>query len=376
MKTLKRILLFGIIAGVTVFTSCEKDDDTNTLNKEDAEAVIETSNQSIDSVMTEMQNSESMKTMEVLGSLTSANDPFVSPSKSLSNPMLVESIKDILNPDQLYTQKAGDSHFIFSDHTGTYTWQQDSTWNVDPNNPSDAIIIEFPSDPANYGQTGNNAVLTVSNYSETEVITDTGSTWIPVTLDAKLEVNGTKYIEVSYSLTLDNEGNPTEVSMSLYMKPFTYSLSFTENSISYSLAKDGVDNTLFSGDLTFTFVSSEMEDVKKVEGNIQMKELNFKGWVKPYALGDSTNYQGVESYEDIAENMNEQMDIKVHKFDTGDKLANLVFAVDETSNYSIMGSIVIAFEFKDGTTKDAGPYFNEVITKIESMMNELSSSDL
>jgi hypothetical protein len=375
MKTLKRILLFGIIVGVTVFTSCEKDDDTKTFNKEDAEAVIETSNQSMDSVMTEMQNSESMKTMEVLGSLTTANDPFMSPSKNLSNPMLVASIKDIVNPDQLYTQKAGDSHFKFSDHTGTYSWQQDSTWDKDLDNPSDAIIIEFPSDPANYGQTGNNAVLTIDSYIEDKIVTDTGSTWIPTMLSATLEVNDTKYVDVLYELSL-TDGNPSEVKMQLYLKPFTYKLNFTENSITYSLAKDGVDNTLFSGDLTFTFVSSEMEDVKKVEGNIQMKELNFKGWVKPYALGDSTNYQGIESYEDIAENMNEQMDIKVHKFDTGDKLANLVFAVDETSNYSIMGSIVIAFEFKDGTTKDAGPYFNEVITKIESMMNELSSNDL
>jgi hypothetical protein len=313
--------------------------------------------------------------MEVLGSLTTANDPFMSPSKNLSNPMLVASIKDIVNPDQLYTQKAGDSHFKFSDHTGTYSWQQDSTWDKDLDNPSDAIIIEFPSDPANYGQTGNNAVLTIDSYIEDKIVTDTGSTWIPTMLSATLEVNDTKYVDVLYELSL-TDGNPSEVKMQLYLKPFTYKLNFTENSITYSLAKDGVDNTLFSGDLTFTFVSSEMEDVKKVEGNIQMKELNFKGWVKPYALGDSTNYQGIESYEDIAENMNEQMDIKVHKFDTGDKLANLVFAVDETSNYSIMGSIVIAFEFKDGTTKDAGPYFNEVITKIESMMNELSSNDL
>ncbi len=374
MKTLKRILLFGIIAGVTIFTSCEEDE-TKTLNKEDAETVIETSNQSMDSVLTEMQNSESMKTVEVLGSLTETNDPFASVSKSLSNPMLVENIKQVLNPNQLYTQKAGDTHFKFSDHTGTYTWQQDSTWNVDPDNPGDAIIIKFPTDPANYGQTGNNAVLTVSDYSEKEVITDTGSTWIPVTLEAKLEVNSTKYMDVSYSLTLDNEGNPAEVNMSLYMKPFTYELSFTENSISYSLYKDDVNNTLFSGDLSFTFVSSDMENIEKVEGNIQMNELNFKGWVKPYALSDSSNYTGAENYSDIAEKMNEQMDIKVHKFDSGDKLANLVFAVDETSNYSVMGSIVIAFEFKDGTTKDAGPYFNKVISRIENMMNELSGED-
>jgi hypothetical protein len=374
MKTLKRILLFGIIAGVTIFTSCEEDDDTTTLKKEDAEPVIETSSQSMDSVMTQMQKSEGMKTMEVLASLGQADDPFDTSSKKLSNPNVVKNIKQILNPKQLYTQKAGDSHFKFSDHTGTYTWQQDSTWNVDPDNPGDEIIIKFPADPANYGQTGNNAVLKVDSYSEKKVTTDTGSTWIPTLLSAKLEVNDTKYVDVLYELTL-TDGNPSEVKMQLYLKPFTYKLNFTENTVTYSLAKDGLSNTLFSGDLIFTFVSSEMEEIKKAEGNIQMNKLNFKGWVKPHALSDSSNYQGIQNYEDIAEKMNEQMDVKVHKFDTGDKLADLIFEVDREANYTVQGNIIIAFEFKDGTTKNAAPYFKRVISRFENLTEDLPSND-
>lgn len=375
MKTLKRILLFGIIAGVTLFTSCE-DDETKTLNKEKADAEISSNTQSMDSVLMDMENSESMKTIEVLGSLTTENDPFASPSKSLTNPMLVENIRQVLNPNQLYSQKAGDTHFIFDDHTGTYTWQEDSTWNVDIGNPGDAIIIKFPADPANYSETGNNAVLTISNYAEQKVITDTGSTWIPTALDGKLEVNGTKYVDVSYSLTLDNDGNPTKVDMSLYLKPFTYQLEFTENSIKYSLNKDGEELSLFSGDLAFTFMTSNMEELKKVDGNIQMKNLNFTGWIKPNALGDSSIYQGAEDSEDIVENMNEQMDIKVKKFDTGDKLANLIFAIDESAEYTLGdGTLILAFEFKDGSTKNAVPYFNAVINHIDSMISEMEGDD-
>jgi hypothetical protein len=107
-----------------------------------------------------------------------------------------------------------------------------------------------------------------------------------------------------------------------------------------------------------------------------MKNLNFTGWIKPNALGDSSIYQGAEDSEDIVENMNEQMDIKVKKFDTGDKLANLIFAIDESAEYTLGdGTLILAFEFKDGSTKNAVPYFNAVINHIDSMISEMEGDD-
>ena len=244
MKVLKRFLLFGIIAGVTVFTSCEDDNEgTSTLNKDEAKTEIQANTTTLESTMSEMQNTEGMKAMDTLMGIVMTSDPFASTKDFSLQPGFVKGIKNIMNPDDGNVHKAGDSHFVFSDHYGTYTWESENTWTVVQDDPSDAIVIEFPTEPANFDQTGNNAVLTVSNYAEQEVITDTGSAWIPVTLNAKLEINGTKYVEVAYSLTLDNEGNPTEIDMSLYLKPFTYALNLTSNSIQTSLSKDGVENS-------------------------------------------------------------------------------------------------------------------------------------
>ena len=116
-----------------------------------------------------------------------------------------------------------------------------------------------------------------------------------------------------------------------------------------------------------------MEDVERVDGNIQLGNMNMDGWVKPYALQDSSIYAGAENQGDIADKMNEQMDIKVYKYDTGDKLANLVFTVNESSQYTIMGNIILAFEFKDGSTEDAGPFFESIISEFEQLENEVSA---
>ena len=375
METLKRILFFGIIAGVTFFTACE-DDETETINKEDSKEEIQSNSQKMETTFSEMQESEGMNAIEVLGGLVQEDDPF-SNQKSLGiSQDFITNISEILNPEQVYTEKAGDTHFIFDDHTGTYTWQSENTWMVELDSPADAIIIEFPTDTANFSETGNNAVLTVSDYEEKEIMTDSGAIWMPVALTAKLEINGTEYVNVNYSLTFDSEDNPTEVDMSLFLKPFTYTLNLTNNSIEFALSKEGVENNLISTNLDLTFVNSDMEDVEEINGNFQMGNVNFDGWIKPYALSDSSQYEGAQSMGDIADQMNENMNIKVYKFDSGEKMANLIFDVNENSQYTIMGSIILAFEYNDDTTEDAGPYFESIITQIENMIDELPEEEL
>jgi len=375
MKTLKRILLFGIIAGVTFFTACEEDE-TKTVNKEDSKEEIQTNSQKMETTFSEMKESEGMSAIEVLGGLVQEDDPFSTQKNLGLSQDFITNISEVLNPEQVYTEKAGDTHFIFDDHTGTYTWQSENTWLVELDSPSDAIVIEFPTDTANFSETGNNAVLTISDYEEEEIMTDTGATWMPVKLTAKLEINDTEYVNVDYSLTLDSDGNPTAVNMTLYLNPYSYELEFTSNTMMFSLFKDGEDRALLSTDLEVTFVNSDMEEVEEINGNFQMGNVNFDGWVKPYALSDSSQYQDVQSMGDIADQMNENMNIKVYKFDSGAKMANLIFDVNENSEYPIMGSIILAFEYNDGTTEDAGPYFESIITQIENMIDELPQDEL
>ena len=375
MKVLKRFLLFGIIAGVTFFTACEEDE-TETLNKDDSQEVIQTNSQEMETAFSEMKESDGMKAIEVLGGLVQEDDPFSNQKSFDVSQNFITNISEILNPEKVYSEKAGDTHFVFSDHTGTYSWQSENTWNVVLDSPSDAIVIEFPTDTANYSETGNNAVLTVSNYEEEEIMTDTGATWMPIALNAKLEINGTEYVNVNYSLTFDSNGNPAEVDMSLFLKPYTYSFNLTNNSIDFALSKEGVENTLISTNLDITFVNSEMEEVEEINGNFQVGNINFDGWVKPYALSDSTQYEGAESMADIADQMNENINIKVYKFDSGEKMANLIFDVDQNSQYALMGSIILAFEYSDDTTEDAGPYFESIITQIENMIDELPDEEL
>jgi len=376
MKTLKRILLFGIVAGVTFFTACE-DDETETLNKEESQEVIETNSKQMETAFSEMKESKGMKAIEVLGGLLQEDDPFSNQKNLDVSKDFITNISEILNPEKLYTEKAGNTQFIFGDYTGTYTWQPNNPWDIDSNNPDDAIIIEFPADTANYSEEGNNAVLTVSNYEEQKITTDTGDIWMPVTLSAKLKISGTEYVNVDYSLTLDSDGNPAKVSMLLDLKPYSYKLEFESNNMMFSLFKDGENRAILSTDLQFTFLTSEMNKVKEINGSFQMGNTNFDGWVKPHALTDSSQYENVQSMGDFADQMNENMSIKVYKFDSGEKMANLVFEdFDTTPAYPIMGDIALVFEYNDGTTQEAGPYFESIITQIESMFNQLQEEEL
>lgn len=376
MKTLKRILLFGIIAGVTLFTACEDDDETETLNKEDSKEEIQSNSQTMEKTFSNIQDSEGMKAMESLGAIVNTNDPFNQEKNLAVSQDFITNISEILNPEKVYTEKAGDTQFNFDDHTGIYTWQSDNTWNVD-NSPSDAIVIKFPTDTSNFSETGNDGVLTVSNYEEQKITTDTGDTWMPVALNAKLEISGEEYVNVDYSLTLDSDGNPTKVEMSLYMKPYSYEVEFTSNSIMFSLFEDGEDQAIISTDLELTFVSSDMEYVEEINGNLQMGNVNFDGWVKPYALSDTASLvEGTTNSGQIADNMNEQMDIEVNKFDSGEKMADLMFeAFDTTPEYPVTSNITLVFEYNDGTIEEAGPYFESMVTQIENMIAELPEEE-
>jgi hypothetical protein len=371
MKTLQKILLLSIIPGILTFASCDNDDDTDMANTEVAKAEIDYTMRSVDTTISKMDTTKGTRAIETLYGISQANDPFESNLKSTRGELL-KKVNQVVNSNQLFSTKVGGSHFKFDDHTGTYNWQKGNNWNKDINNPDDRIIIKFPTDTSNFSETGNNAVLNISKYQEKEVQEDTGSNWVTVKLKGFLKINDTKYIQVDHEISLDNFGDPSSVEIDLAVKPFTLNVntSIPSDYTKISLFEEGKDLAILSADLRLeTEVINEKNVIKKMNGYFQIKNLEFDGSIKPYALYDSTQYSG-QDMGDIKDYMNNQMNLQLNNFITGKKLADIKFEIDETAQYTIKDNIIVNFEFKDGTTQNGGPYLHDIITKLEGLWSD------
>lgn len=374
MKTLRNIVTLMVIGSMLIFAGCEEEETTKTIGKEEAVETLEQNSQEMASDFDQMANTEGMEAMEVLTALSEKQDPFAK-KKLLGSESVLQSIEKTLKPsNNKMVKRLGDQPFDFEAHTGTYTWQAEGQWKVDTENPSDAIVIEFPTDTINE-PIENNATLTLSAYEETMVVDSDGNeNYVPTRMEAMLEIEGEKVMEVTWELALEEMDDGSQMVSSLdatiYLKPFTYTHSLTQNSLSASISKKGIESTLMSINLDVTFMDN-MEDVKKLEGNVQARNLNFKGWVKPYAM-ENVNIDEIQSVDDLIDYYNEQIDLALYTYDNGNKIADVQFVESDSTKEDVPMELV--FVFKDGSTRPVKEYFQNLITKLQQHLQRYNIS--
>jgi len=370
MKTLKNIVTLLVIGSVLIFAGCEEEDSTKTISKDEAVQTLNQNSQDLESDLQAMENTEGMQAIEVLASLTQESDPFASPTKSIGDEFLIGKIQQIMRPvESQNLQKFGSQPFNFGDHTGTYTWQSEGVWTEDPN-PTDSIIIEFPTDTTADPLT-NNAVFALSNYEETAVTDSLDNTvYVPTKVEASLTIDGTKVVDLSWNLEItetDGETVLSSLDATVYVKPFTYTVSLTQNSLSASINRDNVETSLMSINLNVTFMDN-MEDVEKLKGNVQVHNLNFKGWVKPYAMENREFSSTDMTTADILDYYNEQIDLALFKYDTGNKIADVKFV--ETDTQTSEPPMELVFVFKDDSTEPVKGYFENIYQYLQQLLGQ------
>jgi len=374
MKTLRNIFTLAVIGSMLIFTGCEEEETTKTISKEEAVQTLEENSQEMASDLDQMEETDGMNAMEVLTALAEKEDPFAK-KKLLGSESIFQSIEKTLKPsNNKLIKRLGEEPFDFQAHTGTYTWQAEGKWLVDTENPSDAIVIEFPTDTAASPVT-NDATLTLSTYEETMVTDSAGNeNYVPTNLQAMLEIGSVKAVEISWELGLEelDDGSKKVNSLDgyIYLKPFTYSLSLSDNSFSTSISHEDIETTLMSVNLDVTFMDN-MEDVKKVEGNVQARNLNFKGWIKPYAM-ENISPDEVQSIDDVVDYYNEQIDLALYTYDQNNKIADVKFVKSETTDSEV--PLELVFVFKDDSTRPVKEYFQNLITKLQQHLQRYNVS--
>lgn len=362
MKNMKKLVAMMLIILSVFFFACE-DDEPEPLSPEKAKAELADLSAEMSTDFADMQEAEGMVAMQALMNMP---DPFEEPAKSGVKTAVISNIYESLIPfsKEIKTKSAYKSDgFDFDAHKGTYTWNSNTQW-WDKTTNANYIVIIFPTE----GSTTNNAELTISKYTEDTYFN-------PTEIEAKLEVNDIKVIEIDFSATWEID-DPKSLDVSIFLKPFTFDGGFNLATTSASANFSIIYNTtkIFSTNLSVTFTDDTQDDIKKITGYIQYRDIKISAAINLYNIEKIREELGtpMSSYttlDEALEAINKEIDAKVTKNGALVAEIELAFNTDTSSIYPIIPVLV----FSDGSSEPAMPYFESFITSIQEFFDFLDS---
>ena len=255
--------------------------------------------------------------------------------------------------------------FDFAGNVGTYTWNfYTKAWDSTKGTPSDKVILNFPSDSTG---TVNNAQITITTYTENSFPGKEGeeSKYVPTRLVANLTIDATTFASVDYTGTFNSDGGPVAINLNLFVKPFTLAIAMNNQTTTVtadlSLSKEGETAKIVALNGTLVFVDATQKDIKTVEANLSLKQLNLKG---------NANVAAIQAAEHGGDNIALLNDnIKLAISHTGTKIGDLKFVTALDSSGMEQTQAVILFS-KDNTTVKAETYFEKLGDKIKKQIEE------
>lgn len=244
---------------------------------------------------------------------------------------------------------------------GTYTYNHgENTWSRTEDQTA-TVVIRFPTSPT---QTSNNGVLTVGNYSDTEVSIGEEPVFLPTSLDLSLVVDGEEVITVDLnSIEYANNADfqiPIAIDLGIYVNPYSISLVVNNSSSTeFSLDLDFSDDS----DVCATGIHAEVELASSDYQNLTEQDL-LKATFALYS-----NDLTIQSTGGIAEilqitdptiaQINAFLDLEILYDDF--KIADIVIEEGD------MEEVIVLLEYKDETTEDAANYYEDFIAELESL---------
>lgn len=366
MKTLKLYSLLAFSLFI-LLSSCEKED-KNAVNE-----AREALNQATDELVGYINE---FKESEAIGSMSMSGDmplPFgVEEKAGLKASQKVKHhalniFRPIIRKAGLRTKSDDYDHFVFADHTGTYSWnftKQD--WDYEPNVPSDKIIVHFP---ANKGDESNTATLTLNSISffdysySDEFGTYTSSSLTGI--DMNLYINGEKQIDLFLDNKVDADGFPVHTDFSLFFNPYQIDAEITSTSTAYAYNYTVVkgSETMFSGELSYE--GDFDENIGTIKGFQQAASLNVKFDVNLKDILDEANEQ--ENEDRFIVSINKYADVAFYTYPENVKIGDIELGIgsDESLEVYIM--------LTDGSKENAMPYFEKILDAIENLADELEN---
>lgn len=182
-----------------------------------------------------------------------------------------------------------------------------------------------------------------------EWVTETHNEEIPVHAEIEFTIDDEVLMSGEYESTLNNEGRPTFVSVSMLIELYQFNMTFSGAGLTYtstmSFKNNGVNMLSYDAGLIYT---ADMESVEKVTGDLKVYPISFDGYVNAFAL--QTSIENSQSNGDPFDYdyLNTQIDIEVGHTVLDAPLGILVIK-EYTDPESGEKSPNIAIEYSDGS---------------------------
>jgi len=356
----KRIFALTLMVSFIGFISCQKDKNDSEVSVQDSKSILENLPKQMQEDINAVYDENGWMAANAFISLMSIDDPV------FGDPVNKKSTRDKLTLDKFLKMSMlkGSDPLVFDDYVGTYTWNPaNQGWVIVQNDPSDKIIFKFPLDGPQ--GTNNNVTLTLNDYQDVE-ITETNEYFTdvyyePTLISADLSVDGTKYLELNFSASWDlSTGEPTNFDASLFVKPYTLSLTMGQESNAFQvefIMKEG-DNRICSVGMDVTASGNDVLTPETFSGYVQYHQVKIEGDVNLAAIEELET-------EPTVDFLNTNVDLAFYNYPENSKFADVEFVENAST-----GGMGINILFTDGTSMDGMEFINSMLAVMDEYMPE------
>jgi hypothetical protein len=358
MKINQKLLSIAFLGVILGLASCNDDDSGGNLSKDQAKTELNKFNSEAVTDLQELSNADGLSAVKDLLNLVDTDDPFsrIGTDKKSIKTFFREKGKDfktIIIPKS-FNGRVHEDAYDYASKKGIYTWNP-SNGVFEKTGESSIISILFPTENSET----NNAELKITAYTEMEFYDEDieESYYNPVILKASLLVDATEVASIDYHIEWSEDGFPTSADVTVFVTPFTASISFsgtaTTSSLSTSLKKGSKVIIATSVTVKYDNETKDGESLNKIEGYVQFQSLKVQGSIDVKAAdasqsGDPNDYIHLSLYAD------------------GKKVGNIVFVSETVDDFE---EYVAYIEYNDGSKAKLADELKPVLDEIEALFN-------
>jgi hypothetical protein len=245
----------------------------------------------------------------------------------------------------------------FSSICGTYTYRaSDSSWAKSLGGSS--VIINYPANQS-ASNSNNNAVLTITHYTEINVASDTSHDYLPTALNSNLTVDGNRVASLDFTASYNSDGIPTTLMLLLNVNPYSLAINFANQGSTMTgnvnFAKSGVTQIGFGASLNFADASQKKVSTVK-SAYLQLMDVKLNGDIDAGALDNVPSNASMDQ-KIAADNAN----INIAVSYKGGQIGKIEFGKDSAGTAT---KPVAYIRFNDGSLDKLDKYFSPAKDKL------------
>ena len=366
--------LLGLAAGALItFSACNSDDTgTNppTISADQAQVELRSMRDAANTDIVDMFETSGMTALFDLSDLILIDDPLsgrtgLTPNEQASlikrvSKSNAQAFKRVFVPSNREPFTVNDEGgFDYQGNIGVYVWNPSLDEFELTAEQTEIIEMRFPTE----GSTVNNASLKITDYAETATTDEFETYYQPTKLEANLSVDEVEVVNLAFAVSYTADGVPNQAAITLFLTPFTYSVTFndansTSSSGSASVSKN--DETIYGVSATVTWADSDKEEANQVDGTITVRE---------YSITGDVDVAGADNAGDGAD-INDFVNLSVLK--GSEKIGDIVFETElDGDGFEEEVPYIV---YSDGTKEKLEDVFEPLIDDIEDYLEELDEA--